>query len=380
MTHYTPWKKTVLRLLVVVTVAAVVVSASVGAGTAVPNPPHEVFGTVNDQNGNPIAGLTVEVLHDGTVIGTATTDSNGYYEIKVSDESLADGDQLTIQVKNQNTTTTYAPGSSERFDFTVEVTTTTTTTTTTSSSGGGGGGGGGANVPPPPVQVTITDQTSTRVRAKVTNARAGAPGVIAPTGGIAAGGVTLQQLTVTPKSTDAEARFFVDAQIGTGTPGSAGPPDVTTLGSLDVTPTYIADSELASVTARFAVDASVVASPKNVVVYQLDGGVWKRVKTTVISASGGQYVLEATASGTGTFVVGVQASATTTVTTAGTTTGGPGELTTTTASTPGEGPADTSTTDEDEADGSSGGIPGFSVSTALVALIAATLLAVRRRH
>lgn len=147
MVQHIPWKKTVLQIFAVVIITAVVVSVSVSAVAAVPNPPHEVFGIVEDQDENAVAGLTVEVTVDDTVVDTGTTNSDGYYEIKVSNDDLEDGDPLTIHAGNKSESVTYSPGASERFDFTVTAVPTTTTATTTTNGSGGGGGGGGIIMP-----------------------------------------------------------------------------------------------------------------------------------------------------------------------------------------------------------------------------------------
>jgi len=41
-------------------------------------------GTVTDSNSNPLSGVTVEVLENGSTVTTATTDSNGGYSVQVS--------------------------------------------------------------------------------------------------------------------------------------------------------------------------------------------------------------------------------------------------------------------------------------------------------
>ncbi|MFB6158879.1 MAG: PGF-pre-PGF domain-containing protein [Candidatus Nanohalobium sp.] len=52
------------------------------SAAAAPQPPHEVYGTVTD-NGVQAQGVTVEAVSSGNVIVSDTTDSNGYYELKV---------------------------------------------------------------------------------------------------------------------------------------------------------------------------------------------------------------------------------------------------------------------------------------------------------
>ncbi len=61
----------------------------------VPNVDFTVKGVVTDQNGNPIAGIQVQSLHDGNVLATDTTDASGSYELpRQSDMALDYGKVL----------------------------------------------------------------------------------------------------------------------------------------------------------------------------------------------------------------------------------------------------------------------------------------------
>jgi PGF-CTERM protein len=180
-----------------------------------------------------------------------------------------------------------------------------------SSGGGGGGGGGGGSAPPPPVTVEVTELTDTYAEAKITSARASSPGRVSFDGGLAAGDATFNGLTVTPKSSDTEPRFFVEAE------SAASPPDDVsafegageTLGYLTVTPTYIDDADLDSVAVQFEVDSDVAESPKNVGLYRYDGGSWTELSTESTGQRDGAYQFEASAGATGTFAVGLDAPA-----------------------------------------------------------------------
>lgn len=171
--------------------------------------------------------------------------------------------------------------------------------------GGGCGGGGSAGPPEPPVRTQLTEVTPAGFTAEITSARADAPGRIAPEGGVSAGDLGVREVTVTPKSAEATARFFVSGQVTESVPaGAPGVPAGTTLGVANVSAKYISDSKLAAVGVAFAVPADAVAAPENVAIYRLDAGSWRELETSVASASGGTYVVRATASATGTFAVG----------------------------------------------------------------------------
>ncbi|MFC4551967.1 MULTISPECIES: S8 family serine peptidase [Halorussus] len=176
-------------------------------------------------------------------------------------------------------------------------------------SGGNGGGGGGSNVPPPSVQVELLDPTASSATAKITNARADSPGRVSFAGGLSAGDATVRGLTVVPASSGPEARFLVDVRATESPPAGATAFDGVseTLGYVTATPTYITDAELEAVSVAFAVDAERARSPKNVGLYRYRDGTWKRLPTTFRHERGGSYLFRASASGTGTFAVGLAA-------------------------------------------------------------------------
>jgi PGF-CTERM protein/PGF-pre-PGF domain-containing protein len=263
---------------------------------------------------------------------------------------------------------------------------TVTFTVENQSSGGGGGGGGGGfgggGIPEPSVQVSILERTADSLWSKVTSARSGSPGEIDPESAIRAGDVAVRSLTVRPTSDDAQPRFFVDANVTETPPEGRSAPDAATLGYLRVSTTYISTSALSEVGVRFAVPADAAAAPENVVLYRFKHGQWHALDTSVVDQRGGEYVLEASALGTGTFAVGVRGGSATETTAGDETTRAAG---TTTAGDSGEramSDAETTATASGAADGESasgGSIPGFGVTAALVALLAALLVARRRR-
>ncbi|MDS0294100.1 carboxypeptidase regulatory-like domain-containing protein [Halogeometricum luteum] len=107
-----------LRYLTLAIVALLVVAPATAA--AVPSPPHEVFGTVTDQDGDPVEGASVTVTDADGNSHAATTNADGYYEIKFPADEGDAGETLTVEVSGESETTSFASGSSERLD--VEVT------------------------------------------------------------------------------------------------------------------------------------------------------------------------------------------------------------------------------------------------------------------
>ncbi|UPV75586.1 S8 family serine peptidase [Halorussus limi] len=314
------------------------------------------------------------------------------------------------------------------------------------NSGGGGsagGGGGAVDIPVPDVRDEVTAVTPNSFRGKILSARSDAPGRLSPEGGIAAGDLTVRQVSVRPSSDEPSSEFYVDASVAASPPDGATAPDVPALGYVEVGTTEITASELSEVGVKFAVPASAAAAPENVALYRLDGGSWRAVETEVVETGGGKYVLRGAAADTGTFAVGVRSGAlSVTDASVGATTVEPGESVTVTATvendgsgtasgtarlsvdgdvvaeksvelaggeserltfevtldSPGEhelavngasagsvsvagdgdggdsGTTTAATTD----DGGSSGVPGFGVSTALVALLAGLAVARRR--
>jgi hypothetical protein len=107
-----------LRLLVVVVALVTVTGAFAPLAAAQddgpPVPPHRVYGDVTN-DGEPIEGATVEAVHGGEVVATATTDADGYYDMDV--EGLSEGDQFAVRVLGASQTLTWSSGSSDRVNF-----------------------------------------------------------------------------------------------------------------------------------------------------------------------------------------------------------------------------------------------------------------------
>lgn len=141
-----------LRYLVVAMVAMLVLAPA--TAVAVPSPPDEVFGTVTDQNGNAVGGVTVTVTDEVGNSYTDTTDADGYYEIKFPAEDGDAGETLTVSVKDSSKTTPFESGASERIDFSITVDSDTGDTGDTGDSTGSGDTGGGG-------QADTTETTET---------------------------------------------------------------------------------------------------------------------------------------------------------------------------------------------------------------------------
>lgn len=244
-------------------------------------------------------------------------------------------------------------------------------------SGSGGGGGGSSNVPPPSVRVEVTKRSATHVRAKVTSARADAPASVSLD--LDGDRTTFHDLQVTPKSEDAEARFFLDATV-VDSPDAPSPPGDETLGYLRVKPTYVQNSELAGVTVEVRVPTDGV-SPNEVTLYRYHDGKWSTLETEFVGKRGGRYAFRGSASGASLFAVGVTYQETTTATpTTGTTTAPESKTTTqdSTATTESALADATTSATPTTTTGDSGTVPGFGPLAALVALAVGAFSARRR--
>jgi PGF-CTERM protein len=275
-----------------------VVEADPGDGTTLPAGTESVTLTVSfDDSQSGLDPSTAKVVYDESITFSGSYLVSGN-TVSFDATGLSDGSThtLTVEVADnegnlQQKTIRFSVAESEE------------------SSGGGGGGGG--NVPPPSVRVTVTELTDTYAKAEISNARSGSPGDVSFDGGLAGGDVTFRGLTVTPKSSDAEPRFFVEAKSASSAPGGVSAFEGTgeTLGYLTVTPTYIGDADLDEVAVQFDVDAAMVGSPENVALYRYDGGSWSEVPTESTGQQGGAYQFEASASASGTYAVGLDESA-----------------------------------------------------------------------
>jgi PGF-CTERM protein len=277
-----------------------ILSANLSDGSTLAAGTESVELTVNvSDDASGVNLSTVEIWFDGTVV---TDEASVSYDeasesgnLTYTADSLSDGSSHALEAYLEDEA---GNGTWHAIEFSVK---------SASNGGGGGGGGGGGNVPPPSVRVEILELTDTYGKAKITNARADSPGDISYDGGLAGGDVTFTDLTVTPESEDAEPRFIVEAESSGSAPSGVdalGGADVT-VGYLSVTPTYISDSGLDSVTVEFDMDTSAADSPENVALYRYSGGTWSKVETKFVGKRGGSYEFEASASGTGTYAVGI---------------------------------------------------------------------------
>ena len=112
------YERHALRVLVALVAALLI--GSVAAAGAPPSPPHQFYGSVTDQNGNAVAGATVQFSYDGAVIGTATTDGSGSYQLKVEDPAEGvSGETVTVAVGSERKTATWESAGTTELDFSV---------------------------------------------------------------------------------------------------------------------------------------------------------------------------------------------------------------------------------------------------------------------
>ncbi|MFB6146269.1 MAG: carboxypeptidase-like regulatory domain-containing protein, partial [Halobacteriaceae archaeon] len=108
------------RLLAAVAVATLIVGALAWGAVAAPSPPHLVYGQVTDTDGNPVDGATIEIVYDGDVINTTTTDSNGEYSIEVPDPNSDESEEtLTVRLvgHGMSESITYESGAATEVNF-----------------------------------------------------------------------------------------------------------------------------------------------------------------------------------------------------------------------------------------------------------------------
>jgi hypothetical protein len=115
---------TLKKYTLIALVVLVAMSISVAPAAAQPAPPHEIYGTVTDQNGDGVSGETVTVSYDGTDLQSTTTDSNGDFVVQVTDpDGQTTGETLTVAVAGNSKTTTFEEFASEQIDFSITVST-----------------------------------------------------------------------------------------------------------------------------------------------------------------------------------------------------------------------------------------------------------------
>lgn len=138
----------------------------VSASDKPPELPHRVYGEITDSGSSePVEGLDVSFRDDSEVFGQASTDSDGFYDIRLSGPEKGDEVFLFIQDENRSEHISYTAGSSERIDYSGDFNaegsdedeenngsddSESSDSDDDSSDDGGtsGGGGGGGGVPP----------------------------------------------------------------------------------------------------------------------------------------------------------------------------------------------------------------------------------------
>lgn len=359
MTHQTRWKSGGLRLLAVLAAVMLVFSGAAVAQEA-PKAPHEVYGTVTDQNGDAVDGVTVEAVYDGEVLESTTTDSSGYYELKVPDPSDdASGEEVTIRTNDGQTseedsaTITWESAVADSRDLSVVVEDDSDTGggddpatdpddgDDGGSTGGGGqaGGGGGADEPtttstPPTTGASGTAQIDANGSATVDLTEGEGVESVSVSSPGASGDVTVTELSAPPEGVSE--------------------PSGTSVAMVDISaPNPSEGSATVQISVRqSALPDGVSASDLGITHYT--DGAWQDLDTSVAS-SDGPIVLEAQVSSFSPFAVTAQDQATATSTQTATDT-----VTETT------GPTDTETTAPTD-DGEGGG--GFPVVPVVVAVV-----------
>jgi PGF-CTERM protein/PGF-pre-PGF domain-containing protein len=327
-----------------------------GAAMAVPSPPHEVFGTVTDQNGNPVADVTVTVTDAQGNAVTATTDGDGYYEIKFPAADGDKGETLTVAAKETSKTTSFASGESESIDLQVEV---ATPTPTPSSGGGGdggssGGGGGGASLAAQPTSGSAALATDGSTTVDLS------------------GGTDVQnvELTVPGASGDVTVEEMFDL------PGDVLKPSQTVVTAVDISAPNPTDG---AATVRISVSPSLVdayrTTPANLAIAHYSDGQWTVLDTEVVSEN--PVTLEAQTEGFSLFAV-VKAPNAASGTPTATATPEPADTPEPTATS--EPAPEPSETDTVTATPTGEQFPGFGPVVAIVALLGAALIALRRHE
>jgi PGF-pre-PGF domain-containing protein len=306
-----------LRLLAVAIAVLLVTSTIAIGGVAAqddgpPEPPHRLFGTVTDQDGDTVSDATVEVLYDGSVVNTATTDGDGYYDLKIEDpDDSAQDESLTVRVSGVDDTdegsTTWSSAASENIDLSVTVTTGgdddggAGTGGGGSGVGGGGGGGagtggGGSGVDTPDISDDLGDD------AEVSDESEG----IITTGDDGRSSVTFSSIS------NVESITFSGEVSGTavvrnidGTPAATGSPPGTAVSVSDITVPEDARDSPATVRMRVSNDRidEFSVEAENLAVYRFADGEWNQLDTEIASETDSGVILEAETPGFSFFAV-----------------------------------------------------------------------------
>ena len=317
-------KKQLIRLTIAL-VALATVTGAVAPGMAVaqsdgpPEPPHRVYGDVVDGNGDAVSGVTVEVTQpDGSVVTSATTDTDGAYEIDV--EGLDDGDEITVTATgasvtdSDSETLTYSTASSDRVDLTVSVDDgggdggddtggdgddgtggdgDDGTGGAPSGGGGGGGAGGSADVQPPEppagtdIEADETSPLNVDDETDTTTATFGEDNAVAEVrfGFRASGDVNARTLSQEPDET--------------------GPAPGAAVAVSQITVSDVLRNSDATVRLRVSQDRldEIGATGSQLTVFRFADGEWQPLTTTVVEETADGVVVEAETPGFSYFAV-----------------------------------------------------------------------------
>lgn len=128
----------------------VLLTAPTGVGQPPGEIPHRIYGEATDESGNAVESADIDISHNGKVVASDDTDSEGYYDITVPYSSDYQGEVLDIQLESKTeATTNFKIGRTERIDLDSTPGGQSQGTEPDSSGGGGGGGGlGGTSSAP----------------------------------------------------------------------------------------------------------------------------------------------------------------------------------------------------------------------------------------
>ncbi|WP_049920631.1 PGF-pre-PGF domain-containing protein [Haloferax sulfurifontis] len=304
---------------------------------------------------------------------TVDTDETFTVKVRVNNTGTAEGTYTKALTAGRTTlateSVTVGPGSSGTltysvsiddagtYDLRVDGVTIGSITVEEANVGGGGGGGGGNSLPHD--DTTDSDRLFS------------APGFDAQFDG--GQGVSAVSITFSQRTTGE-----ITVSERSGLPGSVGQPGGTAVSYVRIdVPDSARDRQS---TLRFTVRQSrldelgVESSDLVVRRFNEDAGSWEDLETRVVDSGDGAVVIEADTPGFSYFAVTSRQVVTTTTDDDTTTTTTPDDGTTTASSTPGFDD-ETSTTASGTTDSP---VPGFGAALAVVALLAAALLAVRR--
>jgi len=138
-------------------VLSLILFLSLAVATAQPSPPHEVYGNITDSSSSsPASNISVEAKVSGAVVASDTTNSNGYYSVKVASNYSGTDFDLFVDGNNENTFTT-SSGTIEKYDVSGDYTT---------SSPDSGGSSFSVDVP----DITLVENTSIEIEPTVKKA------------------------------------------------------------------------------------------------------------------------------------------------------------------------------------------------------------------